>query len=144
MFSKSCEYAIKAMIYIVSESLEGNRVKVNSLAQEIGVPEAFMGKIMSLLAQKKLVESLKGPYGGYQTNLSNAKKMSIIDVIKAVDGSQIFEGCALGLSSCDETNPCPMHEQFAEIRHNLEIRFSQKSMYELAVELSNGKTVLVR
>jgi len=144
MFSKSCEYAIKAMIYIVSESLEGNRVKVNSLAQEIGVPEAFMGKIMSLLAQKKLVESLKGPNGGYQTSLSSAKKMSIIDVIKAVDGSQIFEGCALGLSSCDATNPCPMHEQFAEIRQSLEIRFSQKSMYELANELKKGKTVLIR
>jgi len=144
MFSKSCEYAIKAMIYIVSESLEGNRVKVNSLAQEIGVPEAFMGKIMSLLAQKQLVSSLKGPYGGYQTDLSDAKKMNIIDVVKAVDGSQIFEGCALGLSTCDATNPCPMHEQFAEIRQNLENRFSQKSMYDLAIELRKGKTVLVR
>lgn len=144
MFSKSCEYAIKAMIYIVSESLEGNRVKVNSLAQEIGVPEAFMGKIMSQLAQKQLVESLKGPYGGYQTSTSHAKKMSIIDVIHAVDGSQILEGCALSLSSCDEKNPCPMHEQFAEIRQSLKFRFGQKSMYDLAVELRKGKTVLVR
>jgi DNA-binding IscR family transcriptional regulator len=59
MFSKTCEYAIKASIYIASQSLAQKRVGIKDIAQAIESPEAFTGKIMQVLSKNHIVASVK-------------------------------------------------------------------------------------
>ena len=49
MFSKTCEYGIKAVLYIASQSLENKRVKIGDIVQNIDSPEAFTSKILGVL-----------------------------------------------------------------------------------------------
>ena len=66
MFSKACEYGIKATIYIAMQSMQNSRVSLKDIAKEIDSPVAFTAKILQQLARNKIVESVKGPTGGFQ------------------------------------------------------------------------------
>ena len=65
MFSKTCEYAIRAMIFIAQKSKDGSRVRIKEIAKGIDSPEHFIAKILQDLGKKKLLQSIKGPNGGF-------------------------------------------------------------------------------
>ena len=52
MFSKSCEYAIKASIYICHRSDKGERSGLKDIAKATDSPEAFTAKILQQMADK--------------------------------------------------------------------------------------------
>jgi Rrf2 family protein len=118
MFSKTCEYAIRAMIFIAHASRNGEKMSIPEIAAGIGSPLHFIAKILQDLSRKGLVQSLKGPTGGFfldQTGLS----CTLADIVVAIDGDKILLGCALGLKECSESQPCPLHHQFKAIRASI-------------------------
>jgi len=118
MFSKSCEYAIKAMIFLAQKSKDEMRVGLKEIARGTDAPEHFIAKIMQDLSRKKLVHSVKGPNGGFYMD-SRDLTNSIADIVKAIDGDNLYKDCVLGLKACSEKNPCPVHFEFKEIKKNL-------------------------
>ena len=118
MFSKSCEYAIKAMIFVSQKSKDESNVGVKEIAKGIDAPEHFIAKILQDLSKKKLLNSMKGPNGGFYMNQGNLKS-SLADIVKAVDGDSIYKDCVIGLKLCSEKNPCPVHFEYKEIKRNL-------------------------
>lgn len=144
MFSKACEHGIKAIIYIATQSLEGRRVKIGDVAENAGSPEAFTAKVLGALNKHDIVNSHTGPYGGFEINIGNMKTTKLSDIVYAIDGNDIYMGCALGLANCSTTHPCPLHDKFAGIRSNLKHMLENTSIYDLAVDFKNGKTTLVR
>ena len=46
MFSKACEYGIKATIHISHQSQQGHRVSLKAVAKAIDFPIAFTAKIL--------------------------------------------------------------------------------------------------
>lgn len=61
MFSKTCEYAIRALIYIAQKSKDGNRIGIKEIASGIDSPEYFIAKILQDLSRKNFVQSAKLP-----------------------------------------------------------------------------------
>ena len=118
MFSKSAEYAIRAVFFIAKSSYLDKKVGIKEIANNIDSPEPFLGKILQQLSRDGIVRSSKGPNGGfYLTDEEMNKKLS--EVIKAIDGDEIFIGCAMGLSQCSEEFPCPLHGEFKAVRAEL-------------------------
>lgn len=144
MFSKSCEYGIRAVIYIASQSLEYRRVKIREVAQQTDSPEAFTAKIVGTLTKHHIVRSQKGPSGGLEIDIESMKNTNISEIVLAIDGDAVYKGCGLGMSQCNADNPCPMHEKFAIIRAELKQMLENTSIYELATNLKNGKSTLLR
>src|SRR5690606_8898081 len=81
MFSKACEYGIKAMIYIATQSLNGQRVKIGEIAEHIDSPEAFTAKVLGALVKNNLLVSVTGPYGGFYIDESTMKKISLAAIV---------------------------------------------------------------
>lgn len=119
MFSKTCEYAIRAMIFIAQKTMAGDKVGIKEIARGIDSPEHFIAKILQELSRKQLLQSAKGPNGGFYIE-KESLKCSLADIVKAVDGDRIFSGCGLGLKQCSETYPCPIHNEFKKIRKELQ------------------------
>lgn len=117
MFSKTCEYAMRAMIFIAQNAINGGKVGVKAIAEGIASPEHFIAKILQELSRKNLVQSTKGPNGGFYLDASSIKA-SLADIVKMIDGDSFFTGCGLGLAQCSELNPCPLHNQFKKIRQD--------------------------
>lgn len=144
MFSKACEYGIKAMIYVATKSLLGERIKMGEIVEKVGSPEAFTAKILGDLAKNGLIESLKGPYGGFYIRPDQMESTTVIQIVSAIDGDNIFSGCGLGLSECSAKSPCPMHAKFVKIRAELKKTLESTTLMELANGLKSGQTILIR
>lgn len=144
MFSKTCEYAIRAGIHVAEQSLAGKRVSLKDLAREIDSPEAFTAKIMQQLSKNNIVRSLKGPTGGFEIDEADMKQTMLIRIVSTIDGNAVFSGCGLGLKLCSEDKPCPVHDKFKQIRNELRHMLETTSLYELATGLSSGTTFLKR
>lgn len=144
MFSKACEYGIRAMIYVATQSIKGERVKIGDIVEKVGSPEAFTAKILGDLAKNGLIESLKGPYGGFYIRPDQMESTRIIQIVSVIDGDSIFKGCGLGLSECNAQKPCPMHAKFVKIRSELKNALESTTLLELANGIKSGQTILVR
>jgi len=141
MFSKSCEYAIKAMIFVAQKSKDETRVSVKDIAKGTDAPEHFIAKIMQDLSRRKLIHSVKGPNGGFYMD-ANDLKNSISDIVKAIDGDSIYSDCVLGLKACSEKNPCPVHFEYKEIKKNLIKMIEHSTIGEFNEKLDSGKFFL--
>lgn len=140
MFSKACEYGIKAAIYITQNSLQNNRVSLKEIAAEIDSPVAFTAKILQDLARNQVVTSIKGARGGFE--IHNPEQLKLSQIVNAIDSDDVYKGCGLGLAKCDELNPCPIHDKFKVVRENLKLMLETTSLKELALKLDDGTTVL--
>ena len=144
MFSKACEYAIRATIYIAQQSLEGNRVSLKAISNEIDSPVAFTAKILQQLTRNKIITSVMGPTGGFEITNAQIDSIRLSNIIDAIDGDHIYHGCGLGLRECDASKPCPVHNKFAKIRNDLRKMLNETSLLELTKGLEVGLTYLKR
>ena len=144
MFSKACEYGIRAAVYIALQSLEGRRVSVNEIAEEIDSPIAFTAKILQQLSKSKIIHSVKGPTGGFEIERTQMDAVKLSMIVYAIDGDEIYVGCGLGLKECNANKPCPLHDKFVDIRTDLRNMLEGTSLYDLATGLEVGLTYLKR
>ena len=143
MFSKACEYGIRAMMYIAQKSKEGRRIGIKEISRGIDSPEPFMAKILQDLSRKGLVLSIKGPNGGFYLDATH-KRISLADIVSAIDGNHLFEGCGLGLKACSEKRPCPIHFEFKVLRTKLRSMLESTQIDEITVNLEKGLSYLKR
>lgn len=142
MFSKACEYAIRASIYIAKNSLDGKRVCLLKISEDINSPKAFTAKILQALVRHNIVKSVKGAYGGFEIDKKHISKVNLLQIVQAIDGDKIFKGCALGLEACDEKQPCPFHDKYNMVRTELIKMLENTSLEELASDLKSGSAYL--
>lgn len=67
-FSKTCEYALRAVFFIAQKSEHGRKVGIREIAASIDSPEPFIAKILQDLSKRGLIQSAKGPTGGFHTD----------------------------------------------------------------------------
>lgn len=143
MLSKACEYAIRAMLYIVTQTRDEVKVGIKEISKHTDAPEPFVAKILQSLVKRGLVSSLKGPNGGFYLE-PGAEGMPLIEIVKAIDGNELFVTCGLGIKNCSEKKPCPIHYQFAKIRDEIKEMLKSNTIQDLAEGLIEGDTFLVK
>ncbi len=141
MFSKSCEYAIKALIFVAQKSKEEARVGVKEIAKGIGAPESFIAKILQELGRKNLLQSMKGPNGGFFMEKTHLKT-SLSDIVTAIDGNKIYNDCVLGLKACSQKNPCPVHNEYKEVKRGLIKMLESNTISDFNEKLNSGNFFL--
>lgn len=144
MFSKACEYGIRASIYVAKHSLKNRKVSLKDVAKHTDSPPAFMAKILQKLVKTQVLSSFKGPTGGFFVLPEELKNLTLLSIVLAIDGEGIFENCTLGLRKCDGQKPCPMHFKFIVIRDEIREMLQGASLQSLAEEVSDGITFLKR
>ena len=130
IFSHSAEYAIRAMTFLAQQSA-GALVGAREISQAEQIPMPFLSKILQRLAQQKIVRSFKGLRGGYQL-ARPADQITIQAVLDATNGEQPAGRCVLGLSKCDDTSPCPLHDKWKGIRGEITTLLEGTTVGDLA------------
>jgi Rrf2 family protein len=144
MFSKACEYGIRATIYIAEQSIRNRKVSLKDVAKAIESPVAYTSKILQQLSRSNIINSDKGPTGGFSMGKQALDKVKLSTIVFALDGDNIYRGCGLGLKKCNEKMPCPVHSQFKVIRDELKKMLETTTVKSLAIDLENGLTFLKR
>ena len=142
MFSKTCEYAIRASIFIATQSYQGKRVTVKDISENIDSPKSFTAKILQILAKNNLVHSIQGIGGGFEIPKDEIKKISLAQIVTAIDGNRVFTSCGLGINHCSETHPCPLYKKFKSIRTQLASMLINTNLEELALGIRSGDSFL--
>lgn len=144
MLSNTCKYAIRAVVFIAINQKDNKKIGIKRIAEDMGLPLPFLGKILQLLAKKGVLASTKGPHGGFSL-AKPADEIAFIDIVDIIDGKDVFENCLLGLEICkhDPTKKaiCPLHPHSDPIRKNLFKLFSEQTLGNAA---DNLKEVAVK
>lgn len=138
MFSKSCEYAIKIMTFIAFRQAKSKElIGLDSISKAIDSPKAFTAKILQQLTKAGLLKSVRGRTGGFY--LDKNRDVFIGDIVRAIDGSKILEGCLLGFGECQDENPCVLHHQIKKERKSLKNRLNSTDIYTVAKRVNTKK-----
>lgn len=126
IFSKKCEYALQAILYLASIE-KGENVSARDISESLRIPKEFISKILQSLVHVKIVGSKKGKDGGFYLAKSPSK-IRLIDIVEAIDGSEFFTTCVLGFPKCLSISPCPVHNEWSKIREMAYIMLSAKTI----------------
>lgn len=142
MFSITTKTAIKAVIFISSRCSECQKVSVKETAEKIDASEHTVAKALQKLVKCGIVNSTKGPMGGFSITDSQ-REIPIYDIVVAIEGENIFDQCGLGLNRCSPEHPCPIHNEYKEVRTRVKQIFKQKKIKDLGDPVTLGMAYLV-
>ena len=113
LFSRPCEYAIRALTHIAGSPAGLARAEEIAQAQDLPLP--VLSKVLQELVRKGLLESRRGPGGGFR--LSRRSDLIMLrDIVAAIDGLDHFMDCVAGLKVCSEEAQCPLHNTWKGMR----------------------------
>jgi Rrf2 family protein len=88
------------------------------LVDKLGIPEKYLRNLLTKLTKVNLIKSIKGRDGGF-VFAKNADKITLAEIVDAVEGMKKYEKCILGFDHCDEKNPCALHSRWRPIKEQI-------------------------
>jgi Rrf2 family protein len=133
LFSRQCEYALQAVVYLALKK-EGERISIKELTKRLDIPYHFLGKILQGLTRKGLLTSVKGPHGGFALAMP-AEKITLFQIVEAIDGAGFSHNCVMGFPDCSGKNPCAVHETWSGVRESITTMLQVKNIGQMAKEM---------
>lgn len=140
IYSRSCEYAIRALMHL-AQVPEGKYVMVKQIAAQENIPGHFLAKVLQQLARKGLLRSSKGPTGGFALR-APASEITLVQIVEALDGLSEYQRCVSGLSECTDDMPCGMHESWKQLRSRIMEYLEQTTIADLVKALNEKRQAL--
>lgn len=132
LLSKSCVYGLRASIYLASKK-DGSFISIKEMSGNLDISFHFLTKILQQLTSATLMESYKGPKGGIKLT-KKGRESTLLDMVIAIDGPELFTQCALGLPGCGSDAPCPLHESWIDTRASIQGMLERTTLNEIAKE----------
>lgn len=127
------------MIYLYTIRGERRCTGLKNIASAIDSPEAFTAKILQQLVKNDLLQSVRGPSGGFQLK---ERPVSLIKIVVAIDGEGVLKDCVLGLEKCSDKYPCPAHDKFVAVRDHLKGVLASTHLSDLEKGVIQGNRYL--
>lgn len=132
LWSRTCQHALRAMERLAAADLAGEGLtSVSSLAKATGTPAPALGQVLHALRKAGLLDARRGRSGGVRL-ARPAAKITVLEVVRAVEGAPLEGRCVLGFSPCGDQTPCPAHPVWKRARMLLERRLEHRSLAHLA------------
>jgi Rrf2 family protein len=130
IYTKTGEYAIRSILFLARQQKD-ILIMSSEIAKSEEIPAHYLAKILQRMAKYGYVDSFKGRGGGFKiTEL--ALKSSILEIVERVEGPVINLKCVTGLKECSDETPCPLHEEWSELRNKIYNLISSRSVQEVA------------
>ena len=115
IYGKTAANAIAVMSYLASEP--GKRAGSGEIAKSRGISQALTAKLLTQLAAAGLVAGQPGPGGGY-TLAKPPADVSLSDIIRLFELSEMPSVCPFGHNWCGHGEPCPLHDSITQMLEN--------------------------
>lgn len=127
--SQTAGYAILALSCLDDSGARWTLAK--QIAARTRVPHPYLSKILHALAKGRLIRAKRGYQGGFMLARS-ARKLTVLDVVLAVDGDQWLGSCLLGFEACSDKRSCPAHAFWKPERARIRAYLAQLSLLDVA------------
>ncbi len=129
MLSSACQDTIRATVWLSTQK-EGEYHRIQEISDALGLPFHFLSKSLQKLVKAGILESHRGSAGGVRL-AKNATDITLISLIYAVDGSDFFDSCLLGMGECEAEKPCALHAQWDIWRQEMLKMYSAMRLCEI-------------
>ena len=85
--TRATSYAFHALAYI-SQQKGTKAIPSHEIAQQRGIPERFLLKVLKPLLDARILDSVKGPSGGYRL-ARPLNEVTFLEVVEAVENKKI-------------------------------------------------------
>jgi Rrf2 family protein len=146
MLSNSCRYGIRAVLYLASKKAGNTKIGIKQISEDLNLPAPFLSKILQNLAKNRILSSTKGPNGGFSI-LKKPESITLLDIIKIIDGEEVINSCIIHNSSCSSVKrsnkPCPVHDDYSKIRAELINLVRRKTIAELVKKANFSDNIVI-
>lgn len=130
LLSKSCVYGLRASLYMATRK-DRDYIPIREISEDLKISFHFLTKILQQLSSAGLMESFRGPNGGIKLT-KQGDRTTLMEVVVAIDGIELFTECALGLPGCGVEKPCPLHDKWAITRDSIRTMLENTTLTEMA------------
>lgn len=127
MLSQTVEYALRAVVQLAYLAPEASTT--SALAAVTRVPPAYLAKVLQSLVRAGIVRSQRGVGGGVSLE-GDIRKLTILDVVNAVDPIQRIKHCPLDIAS-HGAKLCPLHRRLDAALAQVEGAFGSTTLAEV-------------
>ena len=126
---RNTDYALRAMVHLADHYGE-DAVSTKTIALEQDFSYALASKLMQRLQKAGLIESTMGVRGGFQLARDPAR-ISLLDVIEAIQGPISLNQCLLGVKVCKKHGICPIRKKLGLLQTDMTAYLQDTTLGEL-------------
>lgn len=133
-------FAVTAMIDLALNA-QNNAVKLNSISERQQISLSYLEQLFSKLRRAGLVESIRGPGGGYILG-RDAGEINIAQIIAAAEDELDATLCK-GKANCQSGAPCLTHNLWENLNHTINAYLSSVTLAELLAQQQPDKNTQI-
>jgi Rrf2 family protein len=127
--TRQADYAVRAVLHLAK--MEPNqRAATSQIAKEQHIPPSFLAKIISQLSIAGLLQTSRGARGGV-TLARKPGKITLLEVIEAIDGPIMLNECVGENSICTFDDDCPLRPVWCDAQEELVNRLKGTNFQQL-------------
>ena len=127
LFTVASGYALQALAHLPED---GSFMMAKDLSEQLKLPAPYLAKILQRLARAEILESVRGPKGGFRLSRPS-HHITVGEVLIAMEGQGSLDACIMGFPACDCDNPCPMHEAWTAVKAQVESSMTSNTLRDL-------------
>lgn len=111
MLNRSADHALRAVLYLAQHD---GRCSGDAIANALGVPRNYLGKVLNTLVHAGVLHSIRGPSGGFILAVP-ADTLTVACVLAPFQDAPTRSRCLLGDRACDAARPCAAHLRWSSV-----------------------------
>jgi Rrf2 family protein len=138
--TKKADYGLIAMKHLAecalpsaSTEARGECCSAKDLADNYGLPQEALAKILQRLAKAGLLVSQYGTNGGY-TLARDARTITAYQVIEAIEGPLFVTSCVSVRGECGQSTKCTVREPLRKVSAGIEEVLNRITIYDMATD----------
>jgi Rrf2 family protein len=135
VLSQTVEYALRAVVHLADQAPAARTTE--QIADVTQVPQAYLSKVLQALNRAGIVRSQRGVGGGVSL-VKAPNKLTILEVVNAVDPIERITTCPLGLAAHGK-HLCPLHRRMDDALAMMEAAFRKTTLAEVLAEPTTSK-----
>ena len=135
ILTTKARYAVTAMLDIAYHT-DGKPISLPEIAVRQNISLSYLEQLFSRLKKNNLVESIKGPGGGYRLS-KGADDIVISDVIQAVEENLETTACN-GKSNCHNNQQCLSHNLWEDLGVEIKNFLSDVTLQQVIAKNNNS------
>lgn len=134
-FSTATGYALRALTAMP----DGDGFSLSKeLSSKLELPGPYLAKILQSLVQAGILESVRGPKGGFRMTRP-PNRITVGEVVAAVEGPDHMVGCIMGFPECDDARPCPLHDAWGAVKVQISASMTASTISDLQAMVGKGR-----
>ena len=140
--SKKSDYALIALKHLAVNADKGS-FSASDIAEAYGISAPLMAKVLQKLARVGIVSARHGSTGGY-TLARDAKLITALEAIDAIDGPLSLTSCVTNHGDCEQTKTCTIKEPLRRVNNTILAVLNKVTISEMADDAPASEVVELR